>query len=156
MPEKNPSPCDASREELISRWLSVQAVLAPALKELLSTFQGEGHALMLLSREDAAEMSPSELARAMGITAGRASNLLGQLERKGLVERHRESDDLRAVTIRVTPDGSRCAQSAFDQARSQAAGLFELLDDDDAESLVRIGERLASVRYPGILGEEEM
>ncbi len=42
-------------------------------------------------------MTASSLSRAMGITSGRTSNLLKQLEGKGLIERTRGTRDLRSV-----------------------------------------------------------
>lgn len=68
---------------LLDRWFAVQRVVVPMLKRSLESFQGEEHALMLLAeRRDG--MSPTELMHEMGITLGRTSNLLRQLEHKGL------------------------------------------------------------------------
>lgn len=57
--------------------------------EIIDAFQSEDHALPALSRHPAG-MMPSELMRTMGITPGRTSNLLKQLEQKGLVVRTRD------------------------------------------------------------------
>lgn len=143
-------------DELLDRWLSAQAVLAPMLKDLFTMFQGEGHALMLLTQNETATMSPSALARMMDITTGRASNLLRQLESKGLINRHRGAADLRAVAIDVTPDGKRCAQEAYAQAKAQTESLLGLLDADDARELVRIIEQLARARSATMPAEKPM
>lgn len=69
-------------------------------------------------------MTASSLARAMGITSGRTSNLLKQLEGKGSIERTRGTRDLRSVEIRATEKGSLLARVCVDE---QSLSISETL-----------------------------
>lgn len=136
------APVKSGADDLLERWFGAQAVIAPLLKRSLDSFQGEGHALLLLARSDAG-MTPAALMRAMGISSGRTSNILRQLERKGCIERSRDDHDLRSVLIRPTELGREMARSAYARQKDEVAGLFELLGEKDARELVRIAERVA-------------
>ena len=52
------------------------------------------------------ELEPRDIARLSGLSRAAVSSVLNTLERDGLVERFRESDDRRLVTVRLTPDGA--------------------------------------------------
>ena len=137
-------PGDGRFEALADRWLEVQRALAPAMKAASESYQGESHALMLLSGSDGG-MTPSELGVEMRLTAGRVSNLVGQLESKGLARRVRAADDLRKVVVTVTPAGAKRADDAYAQNRARLALLFGRLGVADSSELVRIAHRLAAL-----------
>jgi DNA-binding MarR family transcriptional regulator len=52
-----------------------------------------------------AELSPTQLADHLGLAAGTVSEALGSLEDRGLVERVRDEQDRRRVSVRLTAAG---------------------------------------------------
>ena len=137
-----PNADDASFDALADRLLRLYAVLAPTLKRSLESFQCEDHALMLLT-ERREGMTASALAYAMGITSGRTSNILRQLEGKGLIDRARDDDDLRSVRIRATEQGALRAQECVDRQREALIRTLRSLGHQDAAELTRLAGRLA-------------
>lgn len=129
-------------EDLLERWFTAQATLTPILKSLIETFQGEDHALLVLSRNEEG-LTPTELMSLMGITPGRTSNLLKQLERKGLVIRTRDIANMRSVLVRATPAGTQRAKDAYAHVKNNLRARFVALGYDDTVELVRIAEKLA-------------
>ena len=61
----------------------------------------------------AGELEPRDIARLSGLSRAAVSSVLNTLERDGLVERFRESDDRRLVTVRLTSDGGRRLVAAY-------------------------------------------
>ncbi len=59
------------------------------------------------------ELAPNEIARLSGLSRAAVSSVLNTLERDGLVERTRESDDRRIVTVRLTDDGATRLVAAY-------------------------------------------
>ena len=145
MDATEPDADDASFDALADQLLRLYAVLAPALKRSLESFQGEDHALMLLAgrREG---MTASALAHAMGITSGRTSNILRQLEGKGLIDRARDDGDLRSVRIRTTERGTLRAQERVDQQREALIRTLRSLGHQDAAEMTRLAGRLAELQ----------
>lgn len=68
-------------------------------------------------------MTPARLARHVGLTSGATNALINRLERRGLVERSRESADRRVVTLRPTAVAAARA-GAF---AASAGGELEVL-----------------------------
>ena len=100
----------------------------------------------LLSRHQASvldhldEIEPTtvnELARHMGVTAATMSLALDRLERKGYVERARDSADRRRVQLRLTSAGVRIrdATSVLDPSRVEA--LLARMSGADRDAAVR-------------------
>jgi DNA-binding MarR family transcriptional regulator len=83
-----------------------------------------------------------ELASEAGVTASTATRILDALERRGIVERTRSSEDRRAVTITLTDSGRRLLteQDAWLRARQRSfyATLPEAERDLAPDLLVRL------------------
>lgn len=92
------------------------------------------------------ELEPRDIARLSGLSRAAVSSALNTLERDKLVERTRESDDRRLVTVRLTDDGATRLVAAYERQnhveqeffgaipaaaqRRLAADLLELLASD--------------------------
>jgi DNA-binding MarR family transcriptional regulator len=66
----------------------------------------------LLALYEEGPSSPSHIANKIMVRSSTLTGIIDRLEQKGLVVRIRESMDRRIITIRLTEDGQRLAQSA--------------------------------------------
>jgi DNA-binding MarR family transcriptional regulator len=60
-----------------------------------------------------------------------------RLEKLGLVKRSRDSTDLRAVLVEVTPQGLVQHDEALETRRRHLAAILSKLNDDERENLTR-------------------
>ncbi len=74
------------------------------------------------------EMPPNAIARLSGLSRAAVSSVLNTLERDGLVERSRESDDRRLVTVRLTDDGASRLIAAYERQNEVEQDFFGALD----------------------------
>lgn len=83
------------------------------------------------------ELEPREIARLSGLSRAAVSSVLNTLERDGLVERFRESDDRRLVTVRLTPDGARRLVAAYRRQNDVEQEFFASLSAGERSRLAR-------------------
>lgn len=90
----------------------------------------------------AAELSITGLAARMGVTQQAASKAVGDLERRGLLDRVPSARDARARLLRLTPTG----RSAVEAARRHRADIeAELVDTFGTERVADARDLLAAV-----------
>lgn len=129
----------AGRADVRRRLLGATGQLLPVVEvELLRTLSARG------------PMRISELAQHHGVDKSTVAPPINRLERRGLVARHDDPGDRRAVLVAATEEGRR-TQAEMD--RTGAAVVEELLDgwdDEDratlARLLTRLGDELAETR----------
>jgi len=92
--------------------------------------QGQGRVLALLKLQP--EMSQRDLTYVLGMSRQALAELLGKLEKQGLIEREPSQTDRRVVMIRLTEAGR-----ATDQVRPDVAfgDLLDCLTDDEVTQL---------------------
>jgi len=83
------------------------------------------------------ELEPRDIARLSGLSRAAVSSVLNTLERDGLVERFRESEDRRLVTVRLTPDGARRLVAAYRRQNDVEQDFFRSLTGGDRRRLAR-------------------
>lgn len=83
------------------------------------------------------ELEPRDIARLSGLSRAAVSSVLNTLERDGLVERFRESDDRRLVTVRLTRDGASRLVAAYRRQNEVEQDFFGGLAADERRRLAR-------------------
>jgi DNA-binding MarR family transcriptional regulator len=83
------------------------------------------------------ELEPRDIARLSGLSRAAVSSVLNTLERDGLVERFRESDDRRLVTVRLTDDGAARLVAAYARQNEVEQDFFGSLSAGDRRRLAR-------------------
>ncbi|MEC7403045.1 MAG: MarR family transcriptional regulator, partial [Actinomycetota bacterium] len=68
------------------------------------------------------------------------------LERDGLVDRRRESDDRRVVTVYLTNDGAERLEAAYRTQNAREGALLGGLDADELSTLTDLMRRVSSTR----------
>lgn len=83
------------------------------------------------------ELEPRDIARLSGLSRAAVSSVLNTLERDGLVERFRESEDRRLVTVRLTDDGAERLVAAYRHQNEVEQEFFGSLSSADRRRLAR-------------------
>ncbi len=94
----------------------------------------------------------SELARALSIHPSTCSNMLDQLEDRGLVRRDRSRIDQRAVHLYLTEDGARVLAEAPKPAQGTLSEALSRLDDT---YLIHLEEGLSMLIHAMNVKDEE-
>ena len=100
------------------------------------------HAHALMEILHGVEMKQGDLARTLGLSKSAVSRMAAELERRGWIERHTDTDDGRVRRLKLTTKGKRLAQRVDDASiarfsamlagippttRSQAVAMLDVL-----------------------------
>lgn len=81
------------------------------------------------------DMKVSEISKMMRVTSPTVTQVLKSLEANGLIERHLDPADRRAVGIALTERGEEIAQQAEQTFLTSFQGLVEYLGDEQSNQL---------------------
>ncbi|KAD4059855.1 MarR family transcriptional regulator [Arthrobacter yangruifuii] len=87
-----------------------------------------------------------ELAQRLNIAPRSATEVVDQLEAKGLVERRTHPADRRAMLLTLTEAGERLREAVLSDRSREAGEYFSVLPDEDRAELARILGDLAAER----------
>ena len=105
----------------------------------------EGRFVLLFLLDAAPDgLAPNMPAERAGVTRATVTGLLDGLEREGLVARHAEASDRRALRIRLTRKGQQIAQQVFAQHSHWIAGLYGGLSASERQQLATLLDKVAS------------
>jgi DNA-binding MarR family transcriptional regulator len=94
---------------------------------------GQYTALTVLERHD--DMSSAQLARNSFVTAQSMADMIGALEVRGLIERHRDRADRRRLVVALTADGRALLDRYRDEVQSLEDGMLAGLSDGEVTAL---------------------
>lgn len=104
----------------------------------------EGRFVMLFLLEAAGDgLAPHALAQQAGISRATVTGLLDGLERDGLIARHANAQDRRALRIRLTEPGQHLARTVFAQHTRWISGLFATLTEAEQSQLSGLLNKVA-------------
>lgn len=87
----------------------------------------------------------TDLASKLLCSAGNLTMVVDNLERDGLVERRRDSEDRRVVTVHLTADGRKLIEHLFPRHVAAIVNWFAVLESDEqvrlSEALRRLGRQ---------------
>ena len=105
----------------------------------------EGRFVLLFLLDAAKDgLAPNALAGQAGVTRATITGLLDGLEREALIERHADSMDRRALTIRLTLRGKQVARKVFDQHGRWIASLFGDLSAQERKLLAGLLNKVSA------------
>lgn len=84
-----------------------------------------------------------EIAEALGVSKGAATQLLDGLIEKGFVERNQDVEDKRIFYVSVSRRGRMHFRRVRDRGGKRITELFDLMNDDELEQIEVITARLA-------------
>ena len=122
---------------------TVAADLRPAILRLARELRKETEQLGITARQATllwlVKRSPglalAELAAEEGISPPALSGHVDRLERSGLLERVRSSDDRRRVGLRLTDEGERLLRRVRARRTTWLVGRLQALDPNDLEAI---------------------
>ena len=79
-----------------------------------------------------------ELADKILKSAGNLTTVIDNLERRSLVERQRDRDDRRVVTVRLTSEGEELIRAVLPQNVEALVGAFSILKVNEQEQLAAL------------------
>lgn len=148
-PHIAPVPPDAASDAALSgllgyrlrrAWLAVQSDLADTLRPFdlrMITFS----ALVLVEANPG--LNQAQLARLMAVERPNLVMIIDEMERRGLIVRHRAHKDRRAYALDVTPEGRGLCQQAQAAVNAHEARLFAGLSQADRAAIETV---LATLR----------
>ncbi|GII94281.1 MarR family winged helix-turn-helix transcriptional regulator [Sinosporangium siamense] len=80
----------------------------------------------------------TELAAFLGLDKSTLSGLIDRAERRGLVARGKNPQDLRVVDVFLTPAGLELAEQVYGEVRRALAPAINRLDPQDRDRLVQL------------------
>ena len=98
--------------------------------------------LLFLLHEQAAGLSPHELAERAGVTRATITGLLDGLERDGFIDRHSGLEDRRKIAVVLTERGRRTARDLFNEHTRWIAALFAGFTATERETLTMLLQRI--------------
>jgi DNA-binding MarR family transcriptional regulator len=87
---------------------------------------------------DLPEMKVSEISKQLHVTSPTITQLLKSLEAHGLIERHIDAIDRRAVGVKLTSKGEMVAQQAKDRFSTIMHGLIEYLGEEQSNQFAEL------------------
>ena len=123
-------------------------------KPTRNPYRGQGRVLAALNAEP--EISQKELTKQLGMSKQSLAELLGKLEKNGLIRRTPSEKDRRSVIVRLLPAGREAACELGDFS-CDVEYIFDCLNPEEQEQLggylERIMDRCAE-SFPGESAEE--
>lgn len=90
------------------------------------------------------ELSPGRLVRETLVTSGTMTNRIDRMGDRGLVRRFPDPADRRGVVVKLTADGKRAVDGAFESLIEQEKRLLESLAPADRTALAGLLKQLMS------------
>ncbi|WP_395320005.1 MarR family winged helix-turn-helix transcriptional regulator [Fructilactobacillus frigidiflavus] len=97
-----------------------------------NTMRGQGKILLVLLQQD--HISQKELAKKLNLTAQSTAEFVKKLEKKGLVSRHKSTQDRRITLVDLTPAGQTKALASV----KNTMPFLKVLNDEELDQLNKI------------------
>ncbi|GAA2191229.1 MarR family winged helix-turn-helix transcriptional regulator [Micromonospora lupini] len=130
---------DSGDESLAETFWAVASRLRRQTRESLAPWDvtpSQSRALGVLGRHG--EVRPGTLAEHLHIAPRSATEVIDDLQARGLVERRPDPADRRATLVALTAEGTRISADIRAARRAEADRFFGHLDDSDRAELARI------------------
>jgi DNA-binding MarR family transcriptional regulator len=136
-------PAGEADDSLAEAFWSLTRALREAAKESMAQWDvtpSQSRALRVIARHET--LRPSELSEHLQIAARSATEVIDDLEAKGLVARRPDPNDRRATLVELTTRGRELSAQMRGARGAQAERLFDQLSRADRAELARILRKL--------------
>jgi DNA-binding MarR family transcriptional regulator len=141
---------DADRGRRLLQALRLYHVAETAMRRRTRTAMSMGDnelvALRFLIRAEGRgeQVTPTDIARFVGISTASTTSLLDRLERMGHIERTRHASDRRSVTLRSTALAAHEVRSTLGDMHERMMAATAGVSDAEAEAIVGFLERVSA------------
>jgi DNA-binding MarR family transcriptional regulator len=91
-------------------------------------------------------VSMGQLAEALDVSVASMTGIVDRMEKRGLVERHHDSEDRRVVLVQPTDTGRAVFTAIGETRRIGLAKMLDHLTDEEAEGLLKGHRALRKIR----------
>ncbi len=106
-------------------------------------YEGKGsQKQILIILYETGSMTQRELTEKIGIKPGSASEVIGKLEKAGLIRRQLSRADRRTADIELTEAGLLQAEEASQQRKIRHQEMFSCLSAEEKDTLLELAEKL--------------
>lgn len=88
------------------------------------------------------EIIPKEIARKLNIPNSTLTNAINRLEKKDLIERKLNTNDLRSLQLLLTDKGKQAICKHHDAERALIENIFNIMSEAESNSLISIFEKI--------------
>lgn len=121
--------CDARKTSQIENSISVK---------------GESNILLFLANCEGRCLA-GQISKGLGLSTSRVTIILNNLEKKGLIEKERDTEDRRKVYITLTEKGRELILVKHNEVVDNFERIFRELGKEDTEEYIRIMGRLFKI-----------
>lgn len=107
----------------------------------ISEGKGSQQRILILLLESKG-MTQKELTVHLGVQPGSVSEVIGKLERNGLIIRTESEADHRTMNLLLTEEGQTVAQQAFAVRNVWHENMFSALSEEEKQTLLRLLEKV--------------
>jgi len=123
-----------TRDDVARRLSAVVVRVTRSIRPMHGELSG-GHYATLATVQRFGPQRPSDLARSERVSAPTMTRIVAVLEERGLVTRRQSAQDLRSVTVDITPEGDRLVARVRAEQAEALAGLLSALDDEQVGAI---------------------
>ena len=130
-------------KELFANQWAMARVLMAKRAHYIQTYglnRAQAEALFACKYQDCRTIG--QLAQALGVTSGAATQTVETLEQSGLVERQREQQDRRVVELSFTPKGEQLLVHLSEAHFARMANMLSVLSDDELDQLASLQAKI--------------
>lgn len=109
----------------------------------------EAHALLELGRH--AHLSQQELGTRLHLEKSTVSRLVGQLDKRGWIQRERDSEDKRVMNLSLSSNGESAATQLNHARATKFARILNAIPEDERETVMRSLDILAKACHENAL-----
>lgn len=138
-------------EKLIRR---VSFVIKCRGRDILDDFDittPQFNALLLLAEHG--DMTIGDLGNKMYLASSTATDLIDRMERNGLVERIRDTNDRRVVRLHMLDKGDQMIQEVLENRKRYLDNILSQVAEQDKEVLVKSLQSIYELMKPGMVKE---
>lgn len=107
----------------------------------ISEGKGSQQRILILLLENEG-MTQKELTTRLGVQPGSASEVIGKLEKFGLIIRTESETDHRTMNLLLTEDGQMAAQQALVIRKARHENMFSSLSEEEKQTLLQLLEKV--------------
>ena len=151
---------DLSYEE--KAYIAMNKIMSNSQKNMLENInranKGELFVLHFLTIRDI-QVLPSELSAALQASTARISALLGNLEKKGQIEREIDKSNRRNILVTITEAGRERVKTEMQEMKNSMTRVFTEMGETDTTEFIRLTKQFfeLSAKYiPNQQGESDL